>query len=245
MQLATQEPAEVAIYEEPDNLVIKTAYFQSHQIQQTAQAMLSRVECIQRLHFNNFLWRQAALLILDMQAYFLEPASHAFLPSAPAIVEPLFCLAGTFARHDRPVILTQHVNTIDDAAQMSTWWHDLLTLDHPYVQLIDPFPSIAHQLVRKTQYDAFYRTQLEALLRDCGVRQVVIGGVFTNLCCETTARSAFVRGFDTFFLVDGTATYNVFFHQATLLNLNHGFATLALCADIQRQFPTYQQGESR
>ncbi|MGB9641195.1 MAG: isochorismatase family protein, partial [Anaerolineales bacterium] len=63
------------------------------------------------------------------------------------------------------------------------------------------------------------------------------------LCCETTARSAFIRGFEPFFLVDGTATYNSYFHQATLLNLNHGFASLTLCADLQRLFPLYLWGE--
>jgi isochorismate hydrolase len=46
----------------------------------------------------------------------------------------------------------------------------------------------------------------------------------THLCCETTARSAFMHGFETFFTVDGTATYNEAFHRAALLNLSHGFA---------------------
>lgn len=225
-------------------MAIKTSYFQPYHIQQTAQAMLRRVERLHRLHLSLFDWPQAALLILDMQAYFLDPRSHAFLPSAPAIIEPLHHLAETFARHDRPIILTQHVNTHDDDAQMSSWWHDLLTEDHPYRELVDPFPSLSHHLIRKTQYDAFYHTPLEALLRDLGIRQVVIGGVVTHLCCETTARSAFVRGFDTFFLVDGTATYNPIFHQATLLNLNHGFATLTLCVDIERQFPSPHRRES-
>jgi len=46
----------------------------------------------------------------------------------------------------------------------------------------------------------------------------------THLCCETTARSAFMSGFDVFFTVDGTATYNKTFHLSTLINLAHGFA---------------------
>ena len=62
--------------------------------------------------------------------------------------------------------------------------------------------------------------------------QVVITGVMTHLCCETTARSAFMRGFLPFFLVDGTATYNRHFHIATLTNLAHGFAHLARVQDI-------------
>lgn len=41
----------------------------------------------------------------------------------------------------------------------------------------------------------------------------------TNLCSETTARSAFVRDFDVIFLSDGNATLTPEMHEATLLNL--------------------------
>jgi len=61
---------------------------------------------------------------------------------------------------------------------------------------------------------------------------VVICGVMTHLCCETTARSAFMRGFEVFFTVDGTATYTEAFHRASLLNLSHGFAVPVLVENI-------------
>lgn len=54
----------------------------------------------------------------------------------------------------------------------------------------------------------------------------------THLCCETTARSAFIRGFDVFFTIDGTATYNEDFHFGTLYNLAHGFAVPLLIDEI-------------
>ncbi|HDD44696.1 MAG TPA: isochorismatase family protein, partial [Candidatus Desulfofervidus auxilii] len=47
-----------------------------------------------------------------------------------------------------------------------------------------------------------------------------------------TARSAFMRNFEVFFVVDGTATYNRNFHLATLLNLSHGFAIPVLTQEI-------------
>ena len=55
---------------------------------------------------------------------------------------------------------------------------------------------------------------------------LVIGGVMTHLCCETTARSGFVKGYQIFFPVDTTATYNPNFHTATLRNLSHGFSVI-------------------
>ncbi|MEW6239950.1 MAG: isochorismatase family protein, partial [Chloroflexota bacterium] len=72
----------------------------------------------------------------------------------------------------------------------------------------------------------------EQTLRDLEVEQVVITGVMTHLCCETTARAAFVRGFDVFYVVDGTATYTEAFHRASLLNLAHGFAVPVLAEEI-------------
>jgi isochorismate hydrolase len=44
--------------------------------------------------------------------------------------------------------------------------------------------------------------------------------------------SAFQRGFEVYFLVDGTATYSEQFHRATLLNLSHGFAVPVLTSEI-------------
>jgi isochorismate hydrolase len=70
------------------------------------------------------------------------------------------------------------------------------------------------------------------MLRASGVTQVVICGVMTHLCCESTARSAFMHGYEVFFPVDGTATYNLTYHRASLVNLAHGFASLYFVKDI-------------
>jgi len=48
-------------------------------------------------------------------------------------------------------------------------------------------------LLYKTRYSAFQNTNLEALLRGRGIDTVIIGGVATNVCCESTAREAFFR----------------------------------------------------
>lgn len=78
----------------------------------------------------------------------------------------------------------------------------------------------------KRMYDAFHNTRLQALLEEKGIRHVIIGGVMTELCCETTARSAFCKGYDVTFLSDGTGTDAASHHQATLRALNFGFATV-------------------
>ena len=194
--------------------------------------MLQRVEGYLRHHIQPFTPQASALLILDMQDYFLEPDSHAYIPSAAAILPNLKALIDAYAQHHLPVIFTQHLNTPENAGSMKTWWHDLIAPQNSLSAITDQIDLSKGTLVQKTQYDAFYNTDLEDLLRGKNVRQVVICGVMTHLCCETTARSAFVRGFEVFFTIDGTATYNQDFHLATLMNLSHGFATPVLADDI-------------
>ena len=178
---------------------------------------------------------RAALLLLDMQRYFLDPDSHAFIPSAGAIIPGLNCLSELFRFNMRPVIATQHINTAEDAGMMSTWWSDLLTYDHPMINL-DPDLDIKEgEILAKSQYNAFYQSDLANILDRSNTEQLVICGVMTHLCCETTAREAFVRGFEVFFPVDGTASYNQKFHQASLQNLAHGFAILTTVEQLLQE----------
>lgn len=74
------------------------------------------------------------------------------------------------------------------------------------------------------------------MLRGMGVEEVVVTGVMTNLCCETTAREAFVRGFRVFFSADATATANRELHEATLKNMAYGFAYLVDCDRLKAAF---------
>jgi len=175
---------------------------------------------------------RSALLILDMQDFFLDADSHAYIPSAQDILPRLDALREIYATLGLPIVWTRHLNTEADAANMSRWWRDIISAEHPLSGIPSALDTSRGIIIEKTQYDAFYETNLEEYLRERNVEQVVISGVMTHLCCETTARSAFVRGFDVFFLIDGTATYNENFHRATLLNLSHGFANLILSEDV-------------
>lgn len=176
--------------------------------------------------------RRSALLVLDLQSCFLDPEAHAFVPSAPAILPGIQALAQAYRQKSLPVIFTRHANTTADAGQMSAWWRELITPHDPQSAVVAALDVGDSLVLPKTQYDAFYGTSLDAELRRRRVSQVVITGVMTHLCCESTARTAFMRGFQVFFPVDGTATYNQDFHRASLLNLGHGFATLSLVSEI-------------
>jgi len=208
----------------------KDAYFSAETIAVTSRDMLAVFP--RREGAPRFEPQRAALLVLDMQAYFLDSASHAFVPSARAILPNIQELLCAFTRWGRPVIFTRHTNTLANAGALARWWRDLLAPDSPASAILPDLDTTSAVIIEKHQYDAFYQTELEQILRAADVQQVVVTGVMTHLCCETTARSAFVRGFDVFFVVDGTATYTENFHRAALLNLAHGFAVPVLTGEI-------------
>ena len=207
---------------------MKTYYFTPENIAKKARSM--QADFLRgRVKFDR---RHSALLILDMQDYLLSADSHAYIPSAQAILPRLNALRETYMTQGLPIVWTRHLNTDQDASSMSRWWRDVIERENPLSEISSALDTSSGIVIEKTQYDAFYKTDLEADLREKDVRQIVISGVMTHLCCETTARSAFMRGFDVFFLVDGTATYNEDFHRATLRNLSHGFANLVLYDEI-------------
>ncbi|MCL0075285.1 isochorismatase family protein [Dehalococcoidia bacterium] len=206
-------------------------------------AMLDEISKLRASHDVTLDPRRSALVIVDMQRYFLEDSSHAFIPAARAIVPRLTKLIQAYSQHGLPIVFTRHLNTDANAGMMSRWWQDLIRADDPASEIIPEFDLSQGVVIEKSQYDAFYETALDEMLREKGVTQIVICGVMSHLCCETTARSAFVRGFEVFFTVDGTATYTEAFHRATLLNLAHGFAVPVFIDEVLSFF-SLAQGEN-
>jgi isochorismate hydrolase len=211
----------------------KEPYFTPATIHAKAREMLASVSGYRRRHGDiAFQPGRAALLVLDMQEYFLDPASHAFIPGAPAIIPNIQALIRAFHAHDRPIFFTRHVNTPEDAGMMAKWWRDLIRPEGQGSRIAAGLEPSKGVTLCKSQYDAFHQTALESDLRAGRAGQVVVTGVMTHLCCESTARSAFARGFEVFFAVDGTATYTEAFHRAALLNLAHGFAVPMLTEEF-------------
>ena len=214
------------------NFSLKERYYQSDTIEALASHWLELFARPRKNRLQPFQIGKAALLILDMQAYFLDPDSHAYIPSGDAILPNLIRAIDLFRRADRPVLATRHANSVKDAGRMEDWWSELLTGDHPLGGLHPDLDIQPEEIILKPQYDAFYQSDLEHRLKEAKIEQLVVGGVMAHLCCETTARSAFVRGYEVFFLIDGTATYTEDYHIGTLRNLAHGFAVLTTVRDL-------------
>ena len=170
---------------------------------------------------------QSVLLVIDMQNYFWGIAE----PIIPNLMKTIEACR----KANVPVMYTQHGYDEPDveSGMLGEWWGDPIivgTENWKFIPETAPFED--ETVIRKMRYNAFYGTDLETRFRKIGVKNVIISGVMTNLCCETTAREAFVRDFRVFFLTDGTATVSDVYQQATLRNLAYGFAYLKRCEEV-------------
>ena len=211
-------------------MIKKHAYFTVDNISTVSKELLTEVEAFKKRHDYNFNLQNSALLVIDPQNIFLQKDSKKFIPSMPAIVNRIKLLQELYFKHNCFIIHTEHIDTT--SGLMANWWQSTIAPEDQSTDLILELTNKQIPILQKSQYDAFLNTDLEKQLRKNNIKQVVIVGVMANLCCETTARSAFMRGFEVFFAIDGTAANNIAFHRASLLNLAYGFATPVLIDEL-------------
>jgi nicotinamidase-related amidase len=128
----------------------------------------------------------AALLVIDVQEEALERC-----PDAAGVVERINELARRASDTGAPVIFIQHEDD-DELVRGTPGWELAEGLERPEGSL----------LVSKTYRDAFEETELAQLLERLGARRVVVTGVHSDYCVQTTALSALIRGFDLTFVND-------------------------------------------
>ncbi len=95
---------------------------------------------------------------------------------------------------------------------------------------VAPIPGEA--VVRKHRYSAFVDTELDLILRSRGIRTVIVAGVASNICVESTARDAFMKDYYVVFMDDASATYNQAHHETTLANIAFAFGTVTTVGEV-------------
>ncbi|MGP4016954.1 cysteine hydrolase family protein [Saccharopolyspora sp. 5N708] len=179
-----------------------------------------------------------ALLVIDMQNGFCHPDGS--LPRAgtvlPGVAEAVRESAGLIqeCRRERiPVIYTRHVWRADfiDAPPKAVAMLNLA--DRPLVRgtwdadVVDELrPQDDEIVLDKNRFDAFLYTDLEVVLRALGVRRLLVCGVVTSICVESTVRSAQQRDFEVIVASDCTAA-PAGQHEPSLAVMAYLFATVA------------------
>lgn len=208
----------------------KCAYFTTKNINKEAHKFLYKLIPFRNKHNYQLNLQNCALLVIDMQKLFFNQTGKKFIPSILAIVSNIKKLQKFFKKNNLFVLQTKHLDLYKNTLMLQ-WWKSLIKHDSEsdiISELIDPQISI----LTKTQYDAFLYTDLEKQLKKNHIKQIIITGVMANLCCESTARTAFMKGFEVFYTIDGTAANTKSFHFASLLNLSYGFAIPILTKEI-------------
>ena len=212
-------------------------YVDSHSLPEKAKHWLEKIEPFNQ-HAMGFRRDKSALLVIDMQEFFLDPQSPSFTCGGLAILPVLQELIKAFRANDRPVIYTRHVHHPEhlDSGIMGWWWKGMCVEGTPESEVHhDLAPLSSEKVILKHRYSAFYNTDLETVLRCLGIEDLVITGVMTNMCCESTARDAYYRDYHVFFLADGTGSINEEMQVASLLNLSFGFAYVTSADGIIRE----------
>jgi ureidoacrylate peracid hydrolase len=212
-------------------------YVTSEQIETKSKLWLKKIAPFNQ-HRMEIKKDAAALMVIDMQKFFLDPESPTFTCGGLAILPTLKRLIAAFRDTGRPVIYARHVHHPDkiDAGIMGWWWDGMCLEGSPESEVHDDIAPLPNEkVITKHRYSAFYNTDLETVLRCLKIEDLVISGIMTNMCCESTARDAYYRDYRVFFMADCTGSINEEMHLASLLNLAFGFAYVTTAGDIIEQ----------
>ena len=177
---------------------------------------------------------KCVLLVVDMLHYFAEPGGRVYLPSTKAVIPRIAVLLKHWRNIGGTVVFTRHCHIgSEDLGMLGKFFSDYIRCGKKESEIIpglSPLPG--ERIIRKNTYDAFYNTDLDEFLKSRSVEQVLVTGVLTQMCCETTARSAFVRGYEVYIPADALTTSSEELHIGSLQNLASGFAVITDTSSI-------------
>jgi ureidoacrylate peracid hydrolase len=187
--------------------------------------------------------KHAAVIVVDVQNDFCHPDSPLAkdgrdLSAAQAMAPRLVRLIEDARKAGVPVIFIQMINT--DATTSEVALEQRLR-SRPHADPSDyickegswgagfyrvsPLPG--EVIVKKNRYSAFVDTNLDLVLRSMGIKTLIMTGVATNVCVESTARDGFMRDYYIVFAGDCSACYWPERHDATLENIAATFGVVA------------------
>ena len=188
-----------------------------------------------------------ALIVIDMQNGFcvangfMDQIGLGYEASA-SVIEPIAELVGAARTAGLPIVFTRYVLNDDysDAGLLLEVFPQILgtggmvrnTWDGDVIDALKPQPGDI--VLDKTRYSAFYETDLEQQLRALGVDTVIVCGVTTNICVESTVRDAFFRDIRCVVPSDGTAAVTPALHEGALEDFRYGFGQVATVGEIKQ-----------
>jgi ureidoacrylate peracid hydrolase len=174
-----------------------------------------------------------AILMIDVQKMYLDQARRDLLGWPPIwrlgeVVQECRHLLADGRAADIPVIYTRAVHRPDDAdvpprmrrflASVTRDGAAPLPAQSPdSLQIMDEVaPEPGDIVIDKLRWDAFHYTELDPVLRNLGARRLIVAGLQTNVCVETTARAAMMRNYEVAVPEDAVSTDGTALHASAL-----------------------------
>lgn len=129
--------------------------------------------------------KNTGLIIIDTQVALFDN-SHPPLYREYFIIDGLQRLIGKARRSNTPIIYIQHTEPNGDFKRHSPTWQI-----HPEIA-----PSIKDTVIEKTSWDAFLNTSLEDVLNELNITHLVLAGMQTEYCLDTSLRCGYSKGFE-------------------------------------------------
>lgn len=167
-----------------------------------------------------------ALLVVDMQNIFVEEGAPIHADGAEAIVPPINDLVAAFRRLGQPIIWTLWCHRADGSnlGRNAAFWRGIAPLP-PDAELAQIHPSLDYRpgdiVLEKPKYNAFWATDLEAILNSHGIDTLVLAGIATDVCVGQTLVDAYHRDYICAVAADGTATTTPYQEETLWVHENY------------------------
>lgn len=180
-----------------------------------------------------YIMNKYALLVIDVQNYFFDKNSQAYLPDSVKIIPKINNLI-KFARNNKwPVTYTSHTASSKPGNLMATRWEHLPSgWESELYNKLD-IAQDSHKL-KKEHFSAFFKTRLDSLFKKEKINHLIICGVMTHLCVDTTVRHGFMLGYRATIIIDACCSKNSDYHKAAILALKHGFSRVMTVKQFQK-----------
>jgi nicotinamidase-related amidase len=163
--------------------------------------------------------RSTALIVVDMQVDFASPKGKLYVQESRPTIRGIRSLISNARKMKVPVIFTQDWHRADDAEFLIWPPHSVEgTRGAQVIPELKPLGS--DYFIRKRTYDAFFATDLDLLLRQKGIKSLIISGTVANICVLHTAGSACLRGYEVIVPIDTISALNPFDYQTALRQIS-------------------------
>lgn len=194
---------------------------------------------------------RTALVVIDLQNYFMAPGEQAEVPMAREIVPTVNRLASIVRAAGGRVVWVQTSSASESRRTWSTLHDRLMTPERRERRWSSMEPGaygfqLWHSLevdpndsrIIKTRYSAFIQgsSNAEAHLREVGIDTVLIAGTATDVCCESSARDAMMLNFRVAMVSDTLAAMTDEIHAASLLCFYRNFGDVLTTDEVAAAF---------